>query len=150
MEIKFTVEPSDFDALDAFVQQSRYRGWLGLKGRSGPGSAMLGRTSLASSPESLRVTAPSGVSEIPWSGIRGYTQTADHIFVMLDGVAGQIIPKRGQSAESLAAFVGEIQRYAEPQGDPVSPIGRGLKWWVMWVILVAVILLVWHFARIGK
>ena len=112
MEIKFTVEPSDFDALDAFVQHSAHRGWLGLKGPSGPGSAMLGRTSLASSPEGLQVTAPSGVSEIPWSAIRGYTQSANHIFVMLDRVAGQIIPKRGQSPESLAAFVGEIQRYA--------------------------------------
>jgi hypothetical protein len=150
MEIKFTVEPSDFDALDAFVRQSRFRGWLGLKGPSGPGSAMLGRTSLASSPEGLRFTAPNGVSEIPWSAIRGYTQTADHIFVMLDGVAGQIIPKRGQSPESLAAFLGEIQRYAEPQGGPASPIGRGLKWWAIWVILVAAILLVWHFARFVK
>jgi len=121
MEIKFTVEPSDFDALDAFVQHSAHRGWLGLKGPSGPGSA-----------------------------IRGYTQSANHIFVMLDRVAGQIIPKRGQSPESLAAFVGEIQRYAEPQGSPVSLTGRGLKWWVMWVILVAVILLVWHFARVVK
>jgi hypothetical protein len=135
MEIKYELEASDFDALDAFVRQARYRGWLGLKGPSGPGSAALGRTSLTWSTEGLQVTAP-----------RGCAQTADHIFVMFDGVAGQIIPKRGQSPESLAALAEDLQRCSEQKAGPGRSARKILKWWVIWAVVLAAIVLIWHFS----
>ena len=195
MEIKYQLEPTDLDSLNAFVHRGTVSGWIARRpywffaiavvvfgalvfNRGNPvfsglvvllflglliffwkrrkatlrkrATALFAPTTLTTSAEGVQTIAPGRSSTAAWSQFLGYGETADHIFLMLDLVTGYIVPKRGQAAADVAAFIAELQQYTKPLPAPQrSGIGLVLKLVLAWFVLI-LILLAWHFAQIQR
>jgi hypothetical protein len=79
-----------------------------------PGSYMIGSQEVVASPEGLRAVSPQHDALFQWPLIFGPEATDDHVFILVDRLAGFIIPNRSfESTEEREQFLAEIQRYAK-------------------------------------
>jgi hypothetical protein len=76
---------------------------------------------------------------VEWSHVKGYGETVEHVFIMLDSVAGQIVPKRCLSPEDTAALVAELkERASQLPARPAASLSRLV---VLAIVLVLVLFL---------
>jgi hypothetical protein len=193
VEVRFQLEPKDYEALNAFVHRGTLLGWLvshmsvvgvifvlvfaawvfdwrdlvtsgffvllfagflvffwrrrhrGLRSR---GEATFATYTLSTSSEGIQTTAPGRSSSVAWSHVQGYGDTREHVFIMLDGVAGQIVTKRCLSAEA-AALLAELKERASQL--PARPKPASASLWrlaFLWIVLVVVVFLVWYLSGV--
>ncbi|WP_144638475.1 YcxB family protein [Bordetella genomosp. 13] len=62
----------------------------------------LGVHRLAFGPDGIDDTTDSASGRVPWEAVSRVEESADHLYVMLGGAQGVIVPKRGQSEAVLA------------------------------------------------
>jgi hypothetical protein len=133
-----------FTGFLVFFWRRRHRG---LRKR---GAATFATYTIGTSLEGIQTTAPGRSASLAWSHVQGYGDTAQHIFVMLDGVAGQVVPKRCLSGDEVAALLGELKEHATQL--PSRPKSTITLWRLvlLWVVLVMVVFLAWHFAQVQR
>lgn len=61
-------------------------------------------------PEGLRAKCDVTESLVAWVGVRDVIQTPEHVFVMLDGLQGYVIPKKLVLSGELEPFAREVER----------------------------------------
>jgi hypothetical protein len=197
MEIKYQLEPTDLEALTAFIHRGslvglvlrrlpRFFGFLIIvlsafffdpkrplttgvailvaigvlvfvwsrrhKGIRERGKAIFAPTTLTTFPESFQASSTARSSTVAWSQVQGYGETAGHIFIMLDGLAGYVIPKRQLSAEDSQALKAELERYSRPlPAQPRSSSTALIRVLILWLALLTVLVIIWQFlpARTG-
>jgi hypothetical protein len=199
MEIKYQLEPTDLEALTAFIHRGSLIGLLlprlpwffgflllvvggafvfdpkrpvttGLailvaigvlvfvwsrrhKGIRERGKAIFAPTTLTTFPESFQASSTARSSTVAWSQVQGYGETAGHIFIMLDGLAGYVIPKRHLSAEDSQALRAELERYSRPlPARPRTGATTLTRMFILWLALFAILLIIWQFlpTRAGR
>jgi len=194
MEVRFQLEPKDYEALNAFVHRGTMLGCLvshmsvvgvmfvlmfaawvfdsrqpvtsgflvllfagflvffwrrrhrGLRSR---GEATFATYTLSTSSEGIQMTAPGRSSSVAWSHVQGYGDTPEHVFIMLDGVAGQIVPKRCLSAEAAAALLAELnERASHLPAHPKAASASPWRFVFFWIVLVIVVISVWYLSGV--
>lgn len=66
--------------------------------------------------EGIRLRSAHHQASFEWSLVQGVAMTAQHVYVLVDSVAGIILPKRAFSSEAeLEQFVSEIERRSGKQ-----------------------------------
>lgn len=97
-------------------------GWLGLffisRLRAGklvpaPDGTILGRKTLSITKEGVRQTSDRADGFYQWSAVRKLMVTREHIFLMLDNIAGFIVPRRSFGSEDEERqFLREIEGWS--------------------------------------
>ena len=125
-----------------FFWRRRHRG---LKER---GTALFAPSTLVLTPDSVLSSAPGRESRIAWSQVLGYGETDDHVFMMLDGLSGYVIPKRQLGAKELSEFVSLLGRHTQVLArrgrDRSQTLFRVV---LLWVVVLVVLFLAWHLAQ---
>jgi YcxB-like protein len=113
------------------------------------GAAAFAPQTLSTSAEGLTSSAPGRSGTTAWSVLEGYGETPSHFFLMLDAVAGFVIPKRGLTPEQVAAFAAELGAHARPLPKRVAS-GAGSLFRYVWLAvgLLFVVFMAWHFAQV--
>lgn len=83
-------------------------------------------------------------SETSWSQVKGYVRSERHIFIMLDGLTGHIIPIRCLSGnEQLQEFLSELQAHTS-QLPPQSCWPAVARAVVIWLVLLIILGVAWN------
>jgi hypothetical protein len=133
-----------FLAFFAFFWGYRHQG---LRKR---GTAVFAPNTLVTSPEWIESLAPGQTFRTAWDQIQGFAETTDHVFVMLDGLAGYVVPKRQLSKDDLETFLGELrQRTHRLPGQPASQKKVVLLVVLAWLAL-ALVFFTWHMTQLMR
>lgn len=190
MEIHYQPDPTDLEALNAFVHRGTLAGWLMKRpavfvgvlivflgavlfrpdspvistlvvllalgffiffwsrrhvALRKKGTAIFSPVALTTTAEGIQVAATGRSSTTTWLQVKGYGETATHIFVMIDALAGHVIPKRDLSPEQLAALHSELRSYSKPlPSSAESRYGGAFRLVLLWLVLLLALITVFY------
>jgi hypothetical protein len=114
------------------------------------GTALFQPMTLTLSDAGLASEAEGRSSTATWASVKGYYRSETHVFIMLDGLAGHIVPMRCLSGEGqVQQFLSELQSHTAELPPPggKSTVLRAV---LVWFILLLVVGFAWNLARVSS
>jgi hypothetical protein len=105
------------------------------------GSAVFAPKTLIVGDSGMTTEGDMGTSTTNWSHVKGFVRGREHVFIMLDGLAGHIVPTRCFSGGTqLEEFLSELRSHTKELPPP-----SGTKVVALWLALLAFLLASWWF-----